>query len=393
MPQIGIVGKPNVGKSTFFTALTMHEVEIASYPFTTINPNVGVGYVRAKCPHMEIGKECNPRNSLCIRGTRFIPVEVIDVAGLVPGAHEGKGLGNKFLDDLRQADGFILVIDASGSTSPEGNVGKVGEYDPTEDIIFIRDEIVEWLKSILARNWQRLARKIETERGDVARSIAEIFSGIGIKYNLIKEVLIDFDEKPTKWSEEDLREICRRLLEKAKPMIIAANKADTAPEDLIKKLTSLEDFKVIPCSALYELTLKKASKNGYIEYIPGERNFKIIKELNDKQRKALDRIREFMEKYDGTGVQRILEEMVYNSLGYIVVYPVEDENKWTDKDGNLLPDAYLMPPNSTALDLAYKVHTEIGEKFVRAIDGRSKRVLGKDYALKIGDVIKIVAHR
>ncbi len=391
--QLGIIGKPNVGKSTFFTALTMHEIEIASYPFTTINPNVGVGYVRNPCPHTILGKECNPRNSICMKGIRFVPVEVIDVAGLVPGAHEGRGLGNKFLDDLRQAHGFILVIDASGSTDSEGNIGKVGEFDPTEDIKFVREEIVEWFKSIIGKNWHRLARRVETEHGDIAKVLAEILSGVGIKYHEIKAVLRDFDEKPTKWSEEDLKEISRRLLDIAKPMVVAANKADQAPEDLLKKLIGMEDFKVIPCSALYEYTLKKASMNGYIEYIPGSDDFKILKELNEKQRKALERIREFMQRFGGTGVQKILEEMVFNSLGYIIVYPVEDENRWCDKDGNVLPDAYLMPPGSTALDLAYRVHTEIGEKFVRAIDAKTKKILGRDYVLRMGDVIKIVAHR
>ncbi len=391
--QLGIIGKPNVGKSTFFTALTMHEIEIASYPFTTINPNVGVGYVRNECPHTILGKECNPRNSICMKGIRFVPVEVIDVAGLVPGAHEGRGLGNKFLDDLRQAHGFILVIDASGSTDSEGNIGKVGEFDPTEDIKFVREEIVEWFKSIIGKNWHRLARRVETEHGDIAKVLAEILSGVGIKYNQIKAVLRDFDEKPTKWSEDDLKEISRRLLDIAKPMVVAANKADQAPDDLLKKLIGREDFKVIPCSALYEYTLKKASMNGYIEYIPGSDDFKILKELNEKQRKALERIREFMQRFGGTGVQKILEEMVFNSLGYIIVYPVEDENRWCDKEGNILPDAYLMPPGSTALDLAYRVHTEIGEKFVRAIDAKTKKILGRDYVLRMGDVIKIVAHR
>lgn len=393
MPQIGIVGKPNVGKSTFFTALTMHEVGIAPYPFTTIDPNVGIGYVRAKCPHIEIGRDCQPNNSACINGIRFVATEIIDVAGLVPGAHEGRGLGNKFLDDLRQADGFILVIDVSGQTSSEGHIGKVGEFDPIEDIRFVREEIIEWLKGILARNWQKFVRRLELEQGDISKALSEILSGVGIRQDTIREVLRKYDERPSRWTDDDLKNICKELLDRSKPMVVAANKADIAPEDLVKKVTSMNEFKVIPCSSLYEYILKKASKNGYIEYIPGSNEFRILKNLSEEQSRVLEKIREFVQIYDGTGVQRVLEEMIYERLGCVVVYPVEDENRWADKNGRVLPDAFLMPRNSTATDLAYKIHSEIGERFLRAIDARTKKILGKDYVLRMNDVIKIVTHR
>jgi hypothetical protein len=88
-----------------------------------------------------------------------------------------------------------------------------------------------------------------------------------------------------------------------------------------------------------------------------------------------------------------LEYVVYELLRLLVVYPVEDEHKLTDKDGNVLPDAYLLEKGSTARDLAYKVHTELGEKFIRAINARTQRVVGQDYALQDGDVIKIIAAR
>lgn len=393
MPQIGIVGKPNVGKSTFFTALTMHEVDIAPYPFTTINPNIGIAYVRSNCPHTELGKHCEPNNSLCVDDIRYVPTEVIDVAGLVPGAHEGRGLGNKFLDDLRQADAFILVIDVSGQTSPEGHIGRVGEFDPLEDIKFVREEIVEWLKNILTKNWQKLVRRLELEHADISKSISEILSGVGIKQSVIREVLIKYDERPGKWSEDDLKNICRELLDKSKPMVVAANKADAATDEMIKRVCSVKDFKIIPCSSLYEYILKRAARNGYIHYAPGSKEFRVLKELSEDQRKVLERIREFMERFDGTGVQKVLEEVIYEKLGCVVVYPVEDEHRWSDKSGKILPDAFLMQRGSTALDLAYKIHTDIGDKFVRAIDARTKKILGKDYVLKMNDVIKIVAHR
>ncbi len=88
MIEIGIAGKPNAGKSTFFKAATLADAEIANYPFTTIKPNVGIGYVRVKCVCQELGVKCNE----CIDGWRFIPVKLIDIAGLVPDAHKGGGL-------------------------------------------------------------------------------------------------------------------------------------------------------------------------------------------------------------------------------------------------------------------------------------------------------------
>ncbi len=393
--EIGVVGKPNVGKSTFFTALTTADAQIANYPFTTIEPNRGVGYVRSRCPHLDLGKPCNPRNSLCKDGTRLIPIELIDVAGLVPGAHEGKGLGNKFLDDLRQASALIHIIDASGSTDAEGNPVKVGEHDPLEDIKFLEDEIDRWIASILSSNWRRVSKTAEMMGKKPETMLFERLTGLGITEAQIHMAIsnLDLPERFSTWSEDDMLRVARAIRKVSKPMIIAANKADTAPEENLERLRSIEDYIVIPTSAEYELALKRASKAGLIDYEPGASEFKILKPeaLNSAQRKALDKISEFLQKFGSTGVQKVLEEAAFHLLDLIVVYPVEDETHWTDHNGNVLPDAYLMPRGSTARDLAYKVHTDLGEGFIRAIDGRTGRVIGHDHELKDGDVIKIVA--
>ena len=150
---IGFVGKPSSGKSTIFAAATLIDVARASYPFTTIEPNRGMGFVRVECVDKEFNVQCNPRSGFCVNHTRFVPVELLDVAGLVPGAHEGKGLGNKFLDDLRQADVLIHVVDASGSTNEKGEAVESGSHDPSKDVKFLEEELELWMLGILENNW------------------------------------------------------------------------------------------------------------------------------------------------------------------------------------------------------------------------------------------------
>ncbi len=394
--EVGVVGKPNVGKSTFFSAATLAKAEIASYPFTTIEANRGVMYVRAKCPHIEFDTQCNPRNSHCENGTRLVPVEAIDVAGLVPDAHKGKGLGNKFLDDLRQASALIHIVDASGATDSEGNPGDVGSHDPMEDVEFLEREINYWIKGILFKDWHRLSKQIDMSGSKVERVFAEKLTGLGITEGMIHAALRDSDlnEKTTQWSEGDLLSLSHHIRRQSKPMIIAANKCEIAPEENLKKLGELEDYIVIPTCAEVELALRRAAKGDLIDYMPGSDSFNIHedKDISEAHKKALGKIQHILEKIGDTGVQRCVEDAVFKLLDLIVVYPVEDETHLTDKEGRVLPDAYLMKRGATAVDLAFKVHTDLGNNFIRAIDVRTKRVVGHDHELNDGDVIKIVAN-
>lgn len=394
--QIGIVGKPNVGKSTFFGAATMAPVEIANYPFTTIAANKGVGYVRSKCPCKELGVTCTPHNSGCVDGTRMIPVELLDVAGLVPDAWEGKGLGNQFLDDLRQADALINVIDVSGSTDIEGNPGKPGEHDPCEDVTFLRREIDLWIREILKNGFGKIARtaKMTGAKPDVI--LYERLAGLKVTENEVKAAVRDVNpsEDPTKWDDDIMLALAKKIREYSKPMIVAMNKADIAPEGNFDKVRGISDLAVVTMAET-ELALKKAHDAKLVDYTPGDKSFKIREgvKLNDGQRKALDYMAENMERNGGTGVQECLEKAAFELLDLITVYPVEDENKYTDHFGRVLPDAFLIPRGSTARDLAYKVHTELGDKFIRAVNAKTKRTVGADYVLQDGDVIRIVANR
>lgn len=391
---IGIVGKPNVGKSTFFSSITQHIVEIGNYPFTTINPHLGTAYVRKPCPHTLIGKQCNPRNSVCMDGIRMIPVNVMDVAGLVPDAHKGRGLGNKFLDDLRNSNALIHVVDISGTTDREGNIVGPRTGNPVEDMEFIEREIAYWISDILSKNWKKVSRRIETAGERLETIIAEQLSGLGVKDSQIMEALQKASFGPVdSWGEGDFLSVSMEILRISKPLVIAANKADIADENLLNELRKKSRYPVIPVSADYELALVKAARAGLINYRPGDDFFIILdeKRLTDAQKKALSKIESFMKRNGGTGVQKVLEEIVFNQLKMIAVYPVEDETHWTDKEGNVLPDVFLMPAGSRAIDLAFRVHTDLGNNFIRAIDARRKLILGREYELKDGDVIKVVA--
>lgn len=388
---IGIVGKTNVGKTTFFSASTLVHAEISNRIFTTIEPNMGISYVRKECPCRELDEECEPQNSQCFNGTRLIPVKLVDIAGLIKDAHKGKGLGNQFLSDIMEADALIHVVDISGGTGEGGNPVKPGEYDPLKDIRFLPKEIDYWILGILEKNWDGIRRKVKLSGKKLEALIFKQLSGLGISLNDVKETIKKTDLDVSS-KEEELFKFVKLIREKSKPIIIVGNKIDIEKSqenyDRIKKSVEL-----IPCSAEAELTLRKAEEKNLIKYIPGNANFEIIKpgELSEPQRKSLEFIRKnVLKKFGSTGIQETINKAVFELLNMIVVYPVENENNWTDGKGRVLPDAYLVKRGTTAKELAFKVHSDIGEKFKGAINARTKRKVSGDYKLEDGDIIKIL---
>jgi len=390
---IGLVGKPNCGKSTFFNAATMAGAEIANYPFTTIKANRGVGFVRVKCACKELGIECKPNHGSCHNGTRLVPIDLLDVAGLVKGAHEGKGLGNQFLDDLRQADALLHIIDAAGATDAEGKQCNPGEHDPVEDVAFLEEEIDLWFLSLLKKDWQKLAREIQQMKKDVAKELAERFSGLGVTEHMIIKAARDSElniEDPAGWDEAGLLKFASKMRQISKPILLCANKCDIPEaEKNIKPLEDTGNF-VVSTSADSELALRRAAEKNLIKYYPGNSDFEFGEGLSDEQKKGLEFIREtVLKKFNTTGVQQALDKAAFEMLGLIAVFPVEDEGKYTDKHGNVLPDVHLVQKGTTAKQLAYKIHTDIGDSFICGVDARTKMKLGADHALKNGDVVKI----
>ncbi len=391
---IGLVGKPSAGKSTFFKAATLMDILIASYPFATIKPNTGVGYVRINCLCKDLNTKCNPRTGSCNGEIRFVPVELMDVAGLVEGASEGKGLGNQFLNDLSRADAFIHVVDISGTTDSEG---KEGTGDPLKDVEMLEHELDLWYLSILKKVWRVFARTLQIEKKELSKAIAKQFTGLNIKEENVIQALkkLKFDEeKPDQWTDEQLLKFSHELRHLTKPMIIAANKIDkpNSKENYDRLVEKYPELIIIPCSADSELSLRQATKAELIKYTPGEKDFTLNEEkLNDKQKEALKSIKEnVLEKYEfGTGVQEILDKAVFSLLKYIAVFPA-GVHKLADSEGRILPDCFLVPEGTTALEFAFRIHSDLGNNFIKALDARTKQAVGKEHILKHRDGIEIV---
>ena len=421
--RIGLVGKPNVGKSTTFAALTETIVEIANYPFTTIDANIGIAWIplRSTCACSDLAKKmlengrkiesdlqrngsiCTPRTGSCIGHRRIVPVTLVDVAGLVPDAHQGRGRGNQFLSDLANCDALIQVVDASGTTDIEGNPIGDGACNPEDEFDFLINELDAWISGILNDSWSRGARRAQAEgQSALVGYIHSQLSGLGATESMVTTNLASFISEnpdldvPWTWKEEIVSRLASNLREQLFPVYIAANKADQAdPSKWIGLKQRIEEKGglIEATSAETELGLRRAAKAGAIQYRPGDNDFSITEsaELNNVQKKGLEALAKRIENMGGTGLISLISSVVFDRLDRIVSYPVQDESKWIDGDGRILPDALLIPQGSTAKDLAYAVHTDLGDGFIRATDARTGRVIGADHELANDDVVKIHA--
>jgi ribosome-binding ATPase YchF (GTP1/OBG family) len=397
--SVGIVGKPSCGKTSFTNAACMTEFKVGSYPFTTIEANVGITHVRTPCACRDFDVTDNPKNSICVDGVRLVPVKLIDVAGLVPGAHEGRGMGNQFLDDLSQADVLIHIVDVSGTLDSEGQEVDAGTHDPVDDVKFLEDEITEWMHAIIVKDWRRISSRVRTEGAKLDELLLAKLSGLQITRGHILKAIRKSGltaGAADKWTDDEIREFVDILRKIAKPIIIAANKIDrpNAEENLKRLRETFPDYLVVPVSALAEKALKDLDKKGIIKYIPGNDDFELIQSdmLKENEVAQLDKLKsDILKKFGGSGVQNILNQAVFEFLDMITVYPVHDANALTDSDGNVLPDVFLVPTGTTAKEFAGVIHTDLMESFIHAIDARTKMRVSDKHVLKDRDVIKIVS--
>jgi len=384
---IGLVGKPNAGKSTLFNALTHGHAQVAAYPFTTINPNQGVGFATVDCACKALGVKCSPRVGSCVDGVRRVPVNFVDVAGLVPGASEGKGRGNQFLNDLVAADALIVVVDASGSTDEEGNPAQ--GFDVTRDVSFIEEELFKWVRGILHKNVQKAKGKKFSE-------LVQYLTGIKVNEQAFRSSVsrLGIDENLDHWTRDQLDKIAAELIRTTKPSAVAANKMDlpASLENLAKLREKFPQKTIVGVAADFELALNYAAGKGLVSY-DGKDKITKAANLDERASKALDRIISFVSQNGGTGVPKLVNEVVFNLLGHIVVYPVEDESHYADHLGRVLPDAVLLPAGSTAHDLAGKIHTDLQKGFLHAVNAKTKMRMGADAKLHNGDIVKIVSSR
>lgn len=394
---IGIVGKPSSGKSTLINAISKSDnAKTGAYPFTTIDSNRGIGFAYKACVCREMGKNCNKCIELSNSKTlRPIQVKLIDVAGLVPGAHEGRGLGNKFLGDLSEADLLLNVVDTSGSLNEEGEEVPIGSYDPVKDVIFLENEISFWIAGILEHGWEKIKRTARSTRTPVEDVLAERLSGIKINRHQIKNVFL----KPelnlpldiANWKKEEIVIFSKEVRRVSKPIIIIANKIDRpkAIENLERLKEHFPNYEIIPASALSDILLQNLHNKGKIEYLPLEGKL-MKKNLTDKESATIDKIQEnILDKFVTTGIPGILTKCI-ELLEYIIAFPVADIQKLTDGLGDkVLPDVFLIPKGTTAREFAGYVHKDLYESFVCGIDARTSKKLSESYEVKDRDIIKI----
>jgi ribosome-binding ATPase YchF (GTP1/OBG family) len=398
LPKIvGLVGKANVGKSTFFAAATLKPVEIAAFPFTTIKADRGVGYIRAPCVCKELGVQDNPQNSACVDGIRLIPVDLIDTPGLIPGAHMGKGLGNQFLDDVRRADALIVVADASGATDINGQPTDLLSHDPLEDVQMFEEEFDLWLRALLTKDWDSIVRTAQAKKENIDKHLEEKLTGLGISRPQIAQALqmANLDGfKSGQWTKEDFTQFASVLRKVSKPLIVAANKADREGADVNVQRIRDAGYRVVATCAEAELALRRAAEAGLVDYTPGDKDFKVKtpEKLTEGQTRALELLREkVFKKYGSTGLQQAINEAFFSLLDMITVYPVENSEKLSNHHGHVLPDCFLVPRGTTAKQFAAVIHTDLAEGFIYAVDARTKKRLGDTYILEDRDVIQIVS--
>ena len=396
--KIGIIGKTNTGKTTFFNSATLSSAEISTYPFTTKKPESATANAITLCVHPEFQVSDNPKNSRCVDGWRYIPIDLIDLPGLIKDAWQGKGLGNQFLSVAAQSDALLHVVDVSGGIDSSGKIAETGAGDPISDFADIEEELIMWYLKILEGNRDKVSKTIHSGTDKII-AIADLYRGIGVNNSHVKEALHSAGVDEKEFDDigfQESKKFATVLRKISKPTLIVANKIDVegADKNFARLQERYNDTIVVPASADSELTLRRAEQKGLIKYSPGSEQFDILKpdELSTKQKEALDFItKEIMGEYMRTGVQFAINVTVFKLLKMNAIYPVADEEKLADKKGNILPDLILLKDGATVNDLAKEIHTSLTKGLLYAKDIRYNLRLPTNYQLRDRDVISLIS--
>ncbi|KAK6602616.1 hypothetical protein H4I95_06553 [Botrytis cinerea] len=386
-PLIGLVGKPSSGKSTTLNSLTDATSKVGNFPFTTIDPQRAIGYLQidCACARYNLQSRCKPNYGSCIDGRRSVPIELLDVAGLVPGAHEGKGLGNKFLDDLRHADALIHVVDVSGTTDAEGKATR--GYDPSYDIVWLRSEIVAWIRGNLMQKWGSIKRRHVAVKATAVETLQGQFSGYGSTSAVVARTLdkLALKEPLEHWSDETI------------DLVIDHADADKN----ISKIAKMQDPKsIVLCSAVSEVFLRRLAKQGFVKYTEGSEFVDTredliadgdetgggLKELDEKLKNRIENLKDMvLYRFGSTGVVQVLSRAA-ELLGLVPVFPVRNVGSLIAGNGGsgsekVFRDCVLVKKNTTVAECARKV---MGDAPLAYVEGAGGVRVSEDAIVSVG---------
>jgi ribosome-binding ATPase len=349
-----------------------------------------VGYLQVDCACGRFGlsERCKPNYGSCVGGRRSVPIELLDVAGLVPGAHQGKGLGNKFLDDLRHADALIHVVDVSGTTDAEGK--NTRGYDPSVDIAWLRSEIVQWIKGNLMERWGSIKRRHVAVKATAVETLLGQMSGYGANPKIIGRTLdrLHLKEPLEDWSDDTIEQVVNAFIDEKFPTVIALNKIDHPDSDKnISKIAKMQDpNSIILCSAISEIFLRKLSQQGYIRYTEGSEFVDTredliadgdpdgggLKELDEKNKTRIENLKDMvLYRFGSTGVVQVLSKAA-EILGLVPVFPVRNVTTFTagsSESKAVFRDCVLVRKHSTVADVARKCMGDAPVAYIEGVGG------------------------